>query len=148
MWRFVSQALVEHGANVNALNVEGHTALMHAVTMSNTTSVSTLLDCMADVNLCAPRASALTCAIVQNDQALVSTLLSRGASVADTAGIAPIHTAAQHSDITVVQQLVRSNANLHSMDETRSTPLHYAACRSDTRIGVRVYLRDVLMMCP
>lgn len=129
-------ALLDGGANVNAVNSAGQTPLYLAV--ENDAMVRALLE--AGATLEAPDAEgrtplhaaiALKCSITT-----VAALLSAGANLeaADAAGRTPLHYALERPG--AVSALLSAGANLEAADAAGRTPLHAAvACDASSTVS-------------
>ena len=122
-------ALVDAGADVNAVGDEGRTPLLLAVVYQNEASVERLLARGADPN--APsgqREYPLPWAARVSNKDIVSMLLERGADPnLMTDGKAAIHWAASYGQTEVVRQLIARGADVNLVAEhTGYTPLHEA----------------------
>lgn len=77
----VAKLLIERGANVNAVNNHGFTALMAAVEAKNTELINLLIKKGADINYKNQFGfNAINTAILSNNIAIVNLLLSKGAT--------------------------------------------------------------------
>ncbi|KAK3918454.1 Rabankyrin-5 [Frankliniella fusca] len=128
------QTLVEHGANVNAKDAEGHTPL-HIAIQNQHSSIIALLLCHPSIDLSirdktglSPFASALT---VRNHKAAEAILdkMPNAAEQTDNKGRNFLHTAIQRNDSESVLFLLSINVDVNSRvnDANQTPPLHLAA---------------------
>lgn len=122
--------LIDRGADVNAVNTYGSTALMMSVTDAK--KVRLLLDHGANVNVAARSGrTALIIASFANPSAeVVRMLLARGANVAvmDQRKVTPLNAATFGNDIETVKLLLNANADISTADTFIGlTPLMNAA---------------------
>lgn len=124
-------ALVRQGANVNAREEDGATALAWAVNHSNIAIVEILLNSGANPNLANELGiGPLSLAITNGSTALVKLLLSKGAdpNLARENGETPLMTAARSSQVEAVKLLLDRGANPNARDKKfGQTALMWAA---------------------
>lgn len=111
------QLFLQRGANVNAANPDGVTALKHACDRLDLEKVNFLLDVGADV-----KDLSLTYAAAENRVDFMKHLISRGARMHD----GPLHEAASHNHLEAVEFLLDAKANINAQDDFESTPLAVA----------------------
>jgi ankyrin repeat protein len=119
--------LIERGANVNATNKLGQTALLIAGRKGRADVVKALVQAGADVNKadvndCAPLSFAASASIA-------TMLIERGANVnaVNRKGQAALLQAAQEGDADVVEVLLKAGADLNKADDDGLAPLSVAA---------------------
>jgi ankyrin repeat protein len=121
--------LVEHKANVNAVNAAGATALMMAVT--DMEKVRVLLDRGADVNAVTKRGrTALMLAAMSDGSApVVRLLLAKGANpkVVDALKVTTLRAAAAGGDMETIQLMIDAGVAIDEPDFAGFTPLMSAA---------------------
>lgn len=133
-----AQSLLESGADVNARDDIGATALMHAAAFSSVDSLRALLDRGADVNASSTaRATALMWAV--DDPVKVRVLLDRGAAVNASMddGTTALVAAARRGNADVVRLLLERKADLSASPSGRTELLRIATAE-------RPQLRQVL----
>jgi ankyrin repeat protein len=120
---------MSHGADVNALDVNGHSPLWMASAMGNARYVALLLAHGAHVDGAERYDSPLTAAVRNNHVAVVKDLLAAGAHPARGGGgtVSDLRIAATHGAADVIPLLVRAGVPLESTDQFGETPLFYAA---------------------
>jgi ankyrin repeat protein len=110
--------LIDHGADVNAKNTAGATALMWSVT--DPKKVRLLLDHGADVNVASRSGrTALIIASFANPSAdVVRMLLAKGANVAvmDQRKVTPMNAATFGNDTATIRLLLDASADIHTAD--------------------------------
>ena len=127
------QALLEAGANKNAVNQYGESALQVAVEKGSLEMVDALLDQGANANNVSlmPQARApLLIAAEQGNEEIVSRLLEAGANVnfKDEQGKTALHYASSRE---VGKLLLEANADITAEDLNGRAPLHEMALRGD-----------------
>ncbi|MDR1132881.1 MAG: ankyrin repeat domain-containing protein [Synergistaceae bacterium] len=128
---FVNNAL-RLGANVNARDKDGNTALMFAAKMKKSTEIATLIRAGADVNAKNKNGyTPLMYAARDNQNAeVISTLIRVGADVntKDKDDWTPLMYAANalHQNAEVISTLIRAGADVNTKDKDDWTPLMYA----------------------
>jgi ankyrin repeat protein len=124
------QELLGRGANANAADIDGQTALHCAARWGHTQITELLLRNRATVDARATYGlTPLHLAVREYRPETVSALLQGGASVdaIDAFGCTPLHDAAGRGFPVVVAQLLQANANVNVVDSGGTTPLHRAA---------------------
>jgi Zn-dependent protease with chaperone function len=124
------QSLLDAGANPNAADEEGWTALMWASQFNETVIGGALIDAGADLNLVemSYEETALTVALYNSSLEMVALLLEKGANpdLQDSAGWTPLMTAASNGDIEAAKLLLEAGANPMKADEMGYTAEDYA----------------------
>jgi N-acyl-D-amino-acid deacylase len=131
--------LIEHGADVNAQNAFGSTALMWSG--ADAAKVRLLLDHGADVNKTAKsgRTALMIAALSPSSAEAVRLLLAKGANVsaADQAGLTALMAAAIGNDTASVRMLIEAGADVNHTGSTGPngprgfTPLMLAASKAN-----------------
>lgn len=125
------RALLERGADPNALGTYGTPALHWVVRVSDVATASLLLDAGADPNLMNEHGVApLHLAIENGDRVMVERLLAAGADPdqPDRTGETPLFLAARIGDPLIAAALIARGATVDARDpEYRQTPLMVAA---------------------
>lgn len=130
----IAQVLVAHGANVNAPNFNGITPLHH---IENPSYAEALITLGADVN--ARDRYGLTPLHHCKNASLAEALIAHGADVnaADREGRTPLHRACEIQDgETFVKVLVAHGADVHARCVRGETPLHQAASSHCVKDGM------------
>ena len=126
----VVQTLLAHGANVNATDSDGGTALFNAAQEGNVEVVQTLLAHGANVSATVSDGrTALVIAAQFGSVEVVQTLLAHGANVSatDGHGWTALFVAAEKGNVEVVQTLLAHGANVNATDSDGGTALVIAA---------------------
>jgi ankyrin repeat protein len=123
------KALIEEGANVNAKNMWGETALHYAAEKGHKEVVELLIAKGADIN--AGRIEALQYAMDNGHTEVAIILINKGASVnpKTKSGWTPLHNAAYGGYKQVVEILLAKGAYVNSKDTKGYTPLNIAVDR-------------------
>lgn len=131
---------IAKGADVNATDSYGFTALWHATILPSNKCVIALLDAKADINKCGPQKwTSIHRAAIQNSVECLKTLIQRGANVnvlIDT-GQSPLHWAAWNCNLVTVQLLVNAGAAVDRPSDNGNTPLAMSISVDDIS-GIRV----------
>jgi ankyrin repeat protein len=127
----VVQALLARGANVNAKDITGRTALFHAIE-ARYDEVANALIMQPQIDLNARGKNGVTALMsyVWRDRPDVTkSLLDRGADVnlQDNDGDTALHGAAQRGDVEVIRMLVAKGADPNARNKVGGTPLMWAA---------------------
>jgi len=128
-----ARALLARGADVQARDANGRTALMYAAENGDPTSVQALLTNGADVNARDGKGwTALTYAAENGDLSTVHTLLANKAPVnakSEASGWTALMSAASRGHLPVVQALLTSGAEANARDKDDQTALIMAVLR-------------------
>jgi ankyrin repeat protein len=122
----IAKMLIERGADVNATNNLGETALLTAALDDRADVVEALLQAGADVSKAAKNGcTPLTFA----NAPIAKMLIERGAdvNVANTRGQTRLWVAARYGDADVVEALLQAGADVNKADEDGYAPLSAAA---------------------
>ena len=130
-----AKSLLAHGADVNARNPDGTTALMaaaegNAYLTDNATAVQTLLDKGANVDLQDSRGrTALFRAVSSGKDDAVKLLLAHKANPdqKEVGGTTPLLEALTYGRTAAIDLLLASGASVEAADDTGLTPLMHAA---------------------
>lgn len=138
------QYLLEHGAEPEGRSVlTGVPPLVMAVTRGDARTVALLLDHRADVNALGPDGeTALARAAVLGATDVARMLIERDARVAVRYGRinhTPLHVAAAHGFVPVIQLLLEHGADAEARDGAGFTPIHNAAEQGRT-LAIRTLL--------
>lgn len=146
------EALIKAGADVNARDYIGETALMHAALNGNVAIVKALIDAGADVNaatsewtdLATRRWTALMLAAEYSHPDVVEALIQGGADVnaRDSNGKTALMYAAEIGDVAVVKALIQAGADVNAatrgwaeLATRRWTALMFAAANGNVAIA-------------
>lgn len=126
---WIQKLLAQPGAQVDACDRSGVTALMCAVSYGQKNAVKALLDAGAAVNgRDFDGCTALYHAVKNDREGLVRYLIERGADVkvCTIRGLTPLMKAAVKGRIDIVQILLDSGAYVNEINEEGKTPFFYA----------------------
>jgi hypothetical protein len=143
----LTQFLLEQGADVNAQDVCGHSALIEAVVSQSEEVLEVLLKGGANPNVqnCDGTAP-LHLAAGRGYTTLVAKLLSTGAdpNLQDRGGRTPLHQAAAEEREAIVRLLLDHGAHIDAMDLNAQTPLSLATLNGCTRAAgvLRLHCAD------
>ncbi len=131
------------GADPNAVNAEGMTALHIAAWWQQTEAVRALLAAGADVHVRDPRGrTPLHYAALGGEKHTLALLLAAGADVnlADAQGETPLHLAARRFKRQAVTALLAAGADVAARNGRGQTPLHVlgSAARDDEGAGAEI----------
>lgn len=122
--------LMDSGADLDAVNSEGQTALMVAFRLPEPDELAReVITRGADVNARGKGVrSALAEALWMEMPEMAKLLLAGGAdpNAADAEGETPLHIAARHGQTDIVRRLIDAGADLDAMDKVKWTPLRRA----------------------
>lgn len=134
----IVQLLVEQGANINAQNFAGETALFIASTRGFDTIAHTLLENGANVHIAnIDGATALHMAVANGNLSTSTLLVKYGAFVnsQDDNGDSPLHYAVREENSRLVEMLVsHCNADVEIVNDDQETPMDLASCLECTDI--------------
>ena len=130
--------LIQSGANVNAVDDNGHTTLHYAVGIKSIEIVKAMIKTGADLELeNGEQNTALMIAVAGDDLQMMQLLIGSGAVVkapASKKGHEVLHTAAYHSNnLETVKMLLKAGANVNARDEVGNTALLYAVWRANSK---------------
>ena len=125
------QALVQQGADVNAVDDDGDTALYYALSNGDTDIVDLLLDHGANPNISGTSGNPLHLAADQGWTGVVSSLIRHGADVdaQQAGGLTASMLAAGTSSTEPLRVLSAAGADLDRLDDDGDSALFYAASR-------------------
>jgi ankyrin repeat protein len=122
----IMDCLIKAGADMNVLDSDGDTPLFCAVARHKTKAVINLIENGADVNLCG----------------------------CGSKGRSPLHVAAQHCDLEIIDCLIKAGAHVNVRDSKGATPLfravtedkteavfHLVQCGADVNVRKRGFLK-------
>ncbi|EXJ92512.1 hypothetical protein A1O3_01064 [Capronia epimyces CBS 606.96] len=136
----VMKLLLEKGANIEAIDKTGKTALLRAAEMANKPTVKLLLDKGANLKAIDNTSmTALLWAAGRYSPEIVHLLLEKGANIeaTDNAGMTALLLAIKRGPESMVQLLLERNASVHVTDKSGRTTLSWALGDSENQCGVR-----------
>ncbi len=137
----VGRVLIEHGAEVEALDWSGRTPLHWAAQVGLVDVADLLIQGGADVDRQEQDGSTpLHWAAQEGHHEIVRLLLARGAKpdVKNQAGSTPLHWGAWRGKLQAVEELLRAGANPGIRDRSGKTPLHEARATGRQEIMERL----------
>jgi ankyrin repeat protein len=139
--------LLEAGADIDAHNGDGKTALYQAVNYYRAETVSILLKAGANIDARDKHGkTALHIAAYQDDNETVSILLEAGANIdaCDEHGNTALHIAAYQGRAAIVRILLKAGANIYARDKRNMTALQEATSSDRLKTRLRL-LRETLL---
>jgi ankyrin repeat protein len=126
----VVEYLITKGADVNHTGDQGQTALLMVAARGTISLAELLLENGADINHANEfgQTALTSCAWSRNPDGMSKFLIMHGAEVnpEGSTTTTPLHRAARHSELPMVENLVNNGAQVNRIDEDGFTPLHYA----------------------
>ncbi|MHC9538070.1 MAG: ankyrin repeat domain-containing protein [Vulcanimicrobiota bacterium] len=124
--------LIRKGADVNAKNMNGNTALHYA---ADTGTAMILIKSGAHIDAKNKRGDTLLHKSAYNGmEDMVRVLLLNGAdsNAVNDKGMTPLHSASMGGSALMIERMVKNGANVNSLDLRGRTPMHYAVgnCKS------------------
>ena len=127
----IALLLLEHGADVNTMDVRGITPLYLASRSGRRDNVESLLKHHADVNLADGQTGGtpLMVSACEGEVVIARVLLCHGATVdpTDKNGSTPLMAASRYGHLDIARLLIQSGAAVDSSDKNGSTPLMLAS---------------------
>ncbi|XP_078249049.1 CARD- and ANK-domain containing inflammasome adapter protein [Pogona vitticeps] len=123
-------ALIQRGADVNALNEMQYTPLLAACEMGKTESAKVLMEKGANLKDRTPNSSsALHLAVKAGATSIVKMLLHNGMdpNITGPGDQRPLHVAALHNKGALIELLIERGAKIDSVTKELLTPLHIAS---------------------
>ena len=132
----VLKALIESGADVNAIDGIGHSPLMRAVDLGATSNIEALIAAQANLNhRNSDGDTALLLAMRNQNEAVALMLLNAGAdpSIADNDGNSPGLRAAEMTSLPLIKALGEKKANL-DLSNAAYSPLTFAIAQENAEL--------------
>src|SRR6266404_1111349 len=129
--------LLQHGADINALDMTGISALHHASERGSVDVVKFLLENQADVDVRDEiRATPLNLTAGSGALETCRLLLKHGANVEsqNSYGRTPLYLASRHGHSDIVEELCVHGVNPNASDNQHQTPLHLASMEGHLEI--------------
>lgn len=146
----LTQLLLDHGADVNAVNAEGNTPLHWAIGEEQQQIAELLLNRGANVEAEDIKSRvALHWAVREHNPGLVRLLLSRDADIqsVDQKGNNPFHWAIQERQKSIVELLVEQGADINAADGDGKSPLQLAVTENHPEI-IFFLIEETLLIDP
>ncbi|WP_342226360.1 ankyrin repeat domain-containing protein [Rickettsia endosymbiont of Urophora cardui] len=124
-----TRLLIEKGANVNAQDTKGNTALYYAIKKNDKAVIKLLIEEGANL-------SPIHLAIKNNNTDICKLLIEKGANVnaQDTKGNTALYYAIKKNDKAVIKLLIEEGANLNIHNYDGDSPIHLAIKNNNTDI--------------
>lgn len=128
----IATYLLEYGANGNAADDNGKTALMYAAELEDLTVAELLLERGVDLEAFdrSHRYTALTYAVVANNERSTALLLRHGASIEAKNGYSAFFFAVQAGNIAILELFRKNGSDMNPVDEEGITALKFAVRHS------------------
>ena len=122
------KTLIKNGANLNDVDKRGNTPLIMAAIYDDTYAIRILVDKGADITIRNnDNLNAIDVAFSQsNDIASIHSLIKSGNLKMPRMGEGNLHTAARTGQIDLLISLLKENADVDQVDQTRQTPIMYS----------------------
>lgn len=136
--------IIQCNANLDTLDSNGWTALIHASSIGDMDSVKTLVEAGADLHAYSnQQKQAIHFAAMHNHVHVIRYLKERNAKIEaqDSQGCTPLHLACKKGCYNAVEQFMVFRANIYAKDERDWTPLHYAAYNGHPKICKRLLIQ-------
>ncbi|KAJ6662578.1 hypothetical protein lerEdw1_011715 [Lerista edwardsae] len=134
-------ALIESGADINALNDMQYTPLLVACEMGKTESAKILLEKGANLKDKTPNlSSALHLAVQGGASSIVKILLHQGIdpNAAGQGNQTPLHVAAFHNKGVLIDMLIDAGAKVNTATKEQLTPLHIASQKGHADVAQKL----------
>jgi ankyrin repeat protein len=128
----IALALLQRGADINALDISGESSLYRATRDGDRTLVKLLLEHQADVNVHTGNGRLLTplhFAAQVGELDICQLLLEHGADLEsrNSDGFVPLHVASGRGHLNIVEEFLSRGADANAQDVRLWTPLHWAS---------------------
>ena len=128
----IALALLQRGADINALDIFGESSLYRAARDGNRALVKLLLEHQADVNVRTGNGRLITplhFAAQVGELDICRLLLEHGADLAsrNSDGFVPLHVASGRGHLDIVEEFLSRGADPNAQDVRLWTPLHWAS---------------------
>ncbi|MFC1781686.1 ankyrin repeat domain-containing protein, partial [Planctomycetota bacterium] len=131
----LAELLIDKGADINAKNNWGWTALVWAVSVGRTEVAEFLISKGADVNITDQWGqTTLVIAQQRGNTEIIELLRKHGAEDAEPP-TNPLHEAAEAGDIEQIKQLISEGAEIDLRDNRGNTPLYNAAANGRLEVA-------------
>jgi ankyrin repeat protein len=137
-WLEVARRLIDHGADVNVIDLKGHSPLYLAAVIGDPGLVQSLIDHKAALDDRKAGQTPLHAAIAERHGEVAALLINKGVNVniPDTGGRTPLHYLARSmDDRSLAESLIDHGADINAKDKDGTTPLDFATRAGNKQVA-------------